>query len=183
MKKGLLCILLIAGLSVPAAWAQINIQQITQTEEFDKGSIITSEDDVFGVFLNSPFLGNIQQLAIDANQVARITIEGSNNDATLTQSGQSNIGIINITGNNNIAGLTQNGSDLFSAINIDGFSNELDVSQTGNDLQNLILLQGSGLNFDIVQNTSGVQLTQRGSSIPLQIQHTGSIIPIIIRNN
>ena len=170
-------------LAVSEAWAQTHIQQVTQIDEFENGSIITSDEDIYGLFLNSPFLSSIQQLAVDASQIARINIKGNDNTAELTQSGVNNIGVIDITGDSNFASLAQRGNGLFSAVNIDGFSNKLDMSQTGDNLQNMILIEGTGLTFDIVQDASGIELTQTGSSIPLQIQHTGSIIPIIIKNN
>lgn len=186
MKK-LILLLLFTGILMPAGWAQsadVNINQVNlEVQEaernFDNGSLFLSRN-LFGAFGNFP---SIPHLSADANQVARINLEGDNNTAAIIQTGSNNLGILNIDGSGNNSSLTQSGNRLVSAINIDGDFNSLDVRQSGNDLQNLILLEGSNLNFDILQNAGGVQLTQTGSSIPLQIESNSSRVPIIIRNN
>ncbi|MCW9707172.1 hypothetical protein [Fodinibius salsisoli] len=183
MKKLILLLTLFYGVALSNVQAQVNIDQIDPGNDFDNGSAMTSEEDLLGIFLNSPFLSAIQQQAIDADQVARTNIEGDNNTAHLSQSGFNNVGIINIIGYGNEASLEQQGNGLFSAINVNGSSNNLDIEQNGNALQNLIKLDGSGLNYEVLQDPSGVEVTQTGSSIPLQIKRTGRVVPIIIRNN
>ncbi len=187
MKK-LLLALLLTGFTASVAAAQVSDAEVSVKQvsrEYNDGPLITSEDDMYGVFTNSSIISGLQQLATDANQLARINAEGDENMARLTQTGTGNIGVINIRGSFNDASLNQDGSGLLSAINIKGSSNNLDVIQSGNELQNLILLEGSGLDYDILQNAAGVNLTQTGSgtSIPLSVKQTGRSVPIIIRNN
>lgn len=185
MKRLTLVFVLVAILTpwVTAQNSEFNIPQVNQnSKNYSNGSLLLSED-LMGLFTNSSFVAGLQHLAIDASQIAYINTVGNDNIATMTQNGFNNIGIINIYGTGNEAGLIQNGTGLLSAINIDGNGNTLDVTQNGSALQNLILLNGNGLNFDIMQNESGVQLTQTGSSIPLQIRSTGHRVPIIISNH
>jgi hypothetical protein len=187
MKK-LLLALLLTGFMVSVAEAQtsdadVSVKQVSR--EYNDSPLITSEDDMYGVFTNSSALSGFQQLATDANQLARISLQGDENQARLNQSGTGNIGVINIMGNFNEATLNQDGNGLLSAINIEGSSNTLDMIQSGNDLQNMLMLQGSGLDYDVLQNAAGINLTQTGSgtSIPLSVKQTGRSVPIIISNN
>jgi|AntRauTorcE11898_2_1112593.scaffolds.fasta_scaffold25709_2 hypothetical protein len=185
MKKLILLILLFV-LSAPVAWAQqanANVVVNQVTEESDNSLFITDEEEEIGLFLSDSFISGLQQLAADANQVARINTVGSNNVSQLTQSGNGNIGAINVLGNGNETSLNQNGNDLISVLNLEGDFNILDVDQIGSNLQNVVQLEGDGLNFDILQDAQGLQLTQTGSGIPLQIETTGGTVPIIITNN
>lgn len=185
MKKLTLAFVLVA-LMAPWAIAQnseFNIPQVNQNSKILNNRSPLLSKDFIGLFANSSIIAGLQYLAIDASQVAHINTMGNDNTATLTQNGYNNVGIININGNGNEAGLMQNGNGLLSAINMSGNYNTLDVVQNGSALQNLILLDGNGLNFDILQNESGVQLTQTGSSIPMQIRSTGRRVPIIISSH
>lgn len=184
MKKLILIILLVA-VTVSLSRAQqttgdVSIQQVTKS--FDNGSVVSSEN-FDGIFANSMFISELQQMLVDANQVARINLEGNNNTASIVQDGTNNVGVIDITGSANSSTLFQDGSGMLSAIGINGYGNKLDVTQKGTALQNLILLEGQNLDFNVLQNAAGVKLTQTGSSIPLQIESTGSTVPLIIRNN
>lgn len=176
--------LLLAAVAISHAQGRsddIHLRQVTRN--FANGAVMTS-DDALGIFSNSLFISGIQQLAMDANQVAQLYIQGNRNTARLSQSGSANIGILQVEGDFNNTRLSQNGSGLLSVIGVQGNYNQLDLEQSGSSLQNLILLKGSGINFDILQNNGGVQVTQTGgTSIPLRIRHSGNLLPIIIRNN
>lgn len=138
----------------------------------------------FSSFSKLPFLSDLQQAAMDANQVARINMKGNNNVANLSQSGAANIGVINILGDDNTTDLNQSGTGLLSILRIRGNANTMDMDQIGTDLQNYVQLTGSAIDIDLVQNKNGVQLTQTGgNAVPLQIKRYGQSVPIIINNN
>jgi len=147
-------------------------------------AVKTFSRDYVTLFANSSLLGYLQQGLMDVNQIGKIGVSGNNNTAYLEQNGNLNIGLINITGNNNEANLDQQGNRLYSNLNLIGNYNKLDVLQVGINLQNYIQLRGDNLSFNVEQTNSGLQLMQNGAhSIPLKIQQTGRIIPLIIQNH
>lgn len=184
MKKMFL-ILCLCGAVVARTHAQqhnenLSIKQIAQGN--NAGLNALTDDDLWGVVASFPFLADLQQAAIDANQVAKINVVGNLNTAVLTQFGFNNVGIINIIGNENDAALTQEGSDLLSILNIQGNLNELSVTQDGETLQNYIEVNGDGISFNVLQNNMGLIYSQDGA-VPITIERTGRIVPIIITNN
>jgi len=185
MKTFILILLLAGTLAISTKAQKLDREIYPKQASIEHNDAVKSfSGDFVSFFSNSPILGNLQQMSMDANQVANIRTIGDENMAILSQMGVSNIGIINILGNENNASLEQRGNRLFSVLDIRGNSNSLDVLQDGMDLQNFLQITGSGLAFDVHQTNAGLQLMQSGmGSIPMSIQQTGRSIPIIISNN
>jgi len=184
--KNLLLTALITILAGSLALAQTQREEIYPQQASIKHNQAVKKfsRDYVTLFANSSLLGNLQQGIMDVNQMAKIGIYGNENTAYLEQNGNWNIGLINIEGNNNEASLNQQGNRLYSNLNLIGDYNKLDVLQDGTNLQNYIQLRGNNLSFNVEQTNSGLQLLQNGArSIPLRIQQTGGIIPIIIENH
>ena len=185
MKK-LLCFLAFWAFSLTGLQAQqsenIYLKQVSPSNSYAPQNI--SGEGFFSSFSQLPFLSDFQQAAMDANQVANINVDGSDNVTKLIQSGTANIGLINVLGDENSTSLNQAGTGLLSIMNIRGSSNTMNMDQVGNNLQNYVQLTGSAIDIDLVQNKSGIQLTQTGgNAIPLQIKRNGQSVPIIINNN
>ncbi|MDZ7691748.1 MAG: curlin repeat-containing protein [Balneolaceae bacterium] len=120
----------------------------------------------------------------DISNMAAINVWGDGNTAFFNQQGAGLLGAINVFGDENQASLSQSGSNLVSILTISGDYNHFDMTQQGVGLNNALFLIGSGLNFDAVQTNSGFELRQGGqTSIPISIQHTGQLPPLIIERN
>lgn len=179
MKK-LALFYLVFALTVPAR-AQLDIKQVVINNEKSLATI--AEDDLINRYSGLTTISNLQQLAADASNVAKITTAGNSNTTAINQSGSGLIGVINIDGyNNNIVTLNQTGNHLLSLVDIRGNSNRLDMIQSGNNLGNLVEVEGSGIFMELTQNESGFQYLQRGAVNPIMITSTSRYVPIIIRN-
>lgn len=185
MKTFLLTMLMVGMLTISSQAQKLDREIYPEQASIEHNEAVKSfSGDFVSLFTNSSVLGNLQQMSMDANQIANIQTFGDENFAMLNQMGVSNIGVINILGNENNASLEQQGDRLFSILDIRGNRNSLDMLQDGVDLQNFLQITGSGMAFDVQQTNAGLQLMQTGvGSMPMYIQRSGRSIPIIISNN
>jgi len=154
---------------------QVSINHNDAVKKFSRDFVSTMHQYQGVMDMNSMMLG--------INNAAYVSQVGNDNTAILYQKGNGNVGIIDMEGNGNSSELNQNGNYLLSLLKLKGNYNSLDFDQSGNRLGAMFYLEGQGLNFDAVQNESGMQLLQGGSSIPLLIRHSGGTTPIIISNH
>lgn len=185
MKTYILTMLLVGLFAISTQAQKLDREIYPKQASIEHNEAVKSfSGDFVSLFTNSSILGNLQQMSMDANQIANIRTIGDENMAALSQMGVSNIGIINILGNDNNASLEQRGDRLFSILDIRGNRNSLDMLQDGMDLQNFLQITGSDMAFDVQQTNAGLQLMQTGfGSMPISIQRSGRSIPIIISNN
>lgn len=179
----LLLLLIVTASGVEAQqYDSVYLEQASQQDSYLPQ--IIEGDHFYSAYAKLPILSLLQQIAVDANQVAHIRTRGNYNQVTLSQNGTNNIAAMLIRGHYNITSLAQNGAGLLSVLNIRGNANNMEVNQTGQNLQNYIQVTGNGLEMDIRQNASGIRLTQTGgqNAVPLQIKTQGQQIPLIIRN-
>lgn len=183
--KNLMFAMLITAFTAGVVMAQETEEVYPQQSSIvHNDAVISFSQDYVITNPNNYLPSFFQDADTDINQIGNISITGNYNIAYLSQIGNQNIGMINIEGDNNEANLNQMGSSLYSNLNLIGNYNRLDVLQEGSDLQNYIKIGGNNLQFSVEQDNLGLELTEIGSStIPISIQHTGEIIPIIIENN
>jgi trimeric autotransporter adhesin len=102
----------------------------------------------------------------------RIVQEGSNLDATISQTGSGNLALIeqsNLTAGALVtADIIQNGQDNNAVITQNGFNNSANITQTGDTNYGFIAQVGDGLNAGITQNGNDNQavIIQGGSNAP-----------------
>ncbi|MGM0589421.1 MAG: hypothetical protein ACQETE_13450 [Bacteroidota bacterium] len=132
--------------------------------------------------------GNSSRIGISAmldraHNIASINMGGQENMAQIIQQGLALYGLIVIEGLDNQVSLLQQGADLQSTINMQGNHNQFDMIQRGEGLHNYIDISGMGLQYNAIQTNGGFQLQQQGQgSIPIRIEHSGTMIPVRIDN-
>lgn len=179
MKK-LALLSFVFALAIPAR-AQVDIKQVVINNENGLGTI--AGEELINRYSDLTSISNLQQLAADASNIAKITTVGNSNTTAIDQLGTGLIGVININGyNNNTVTLNQTGTNLLSLVDIRGNSNRLDMIQSGNNLGNLVEVEGSGMFMELTQNESGFQYLQGGAVNPIMITSTSRYVPIIISN-
>lgn len=175
--------ILFSGLLTSTTVAQENQEVYPQQASIEHNQAVKdfSREYFSAMGNNSSF--NLQQLS-DGTSYALVNMEGSKNNAYLSQNGYGITGLMDISGSDNQSSMYQSGANLQSILEIEGHANQFNMMQTGNNIQNHFQIYSSGTNFEVQQNNSGMQFRQSGTgSIPLSIQQTGSSRPIIIQNN